>query len=158
LNLDEIQKLIEILEGTDITEIGIEEEDFSIKLKKGSSAEKSSIPAQMKQPATVPQAVPNSGVSISDTEEITQEKKKNENIKEVEAPMVGTFYRAPAPDAEPFVEVGDIVRENETLCIIEAMKLMNEIEAEIKGRIVDILVEDGEAVEYGQTLFIIEQV
>jgi oxaloacetate decarboxylase alpha subunit len=71
--------------------------------------------------------------------------------------MVGTFYRAPAPDAEPFVEIGQIVETGQTLCIIEAMKLMNEIEAEFSGEIVDILVENGQPVEYGQPLFLIRR-
>jgi acetyl-CoA carboxylase biotin carboxyl carrier protein len=74
----------------------------------------------------------------------------------VEAPMVGTFYRAPAPDAAPFVNEGDLVKEDQILCIIEAMKLMNEIEARVAGRIVKILVENGQPVEYGQPLFLVE--
>jgi acetyl-CoA carboxylase biotin carboxyl carrier protein len=73
----------------------------------------------------------------------------------VKAPMVGTFYRSPAPDAKPFVEVGGPVKEGETICVIEAMKLMNEIEADASGTIKAILVENGEPVEYGQALFII---
>ena len=81
---------------------------------------------------------------------------KDEDHDEFVSPMVGTFYRAPAPDADPFVEVGDRVQEGDTLCIIEAMKLMNEIEAEASGTIKDILVDDAESVEYGQVLFIIE--
>jgi len=74
----------------------------------------------------------------------------------VEAPMVGTFYRAPAPEAAPFVNEGDLVKEDQILCIIEAMKLMNEIEARVAGRIVKILVENGQPVEYGQPLFLVE--
>ena len=74
----------------------------------------------------------------------------------VVAPMVGTFYLAPAPDAAPYVKIGDKVKEGQTVCIIEAMKLMNEIEADVAGEIVDILVENGEPVEYGQTLFLID--
>lgn len=78
------------------------------------------------------------------------------NVKTITSPMVGTFYRAPAPDADPFVEVGDRVKEDTTLCIIEAMKLMNEIKAEMRGKVVKILVENGMPVEYGQPLFLIE--
>ena len=74
----------------------------------------------------------------------------------VEAPMVGTFYRAPSPNAEPYVREGDVVKEGQIVCIIEAMKLMNEIEAKVGGRIAKILVENGHAVEYGQPLFLIE--
>ena len=75
----------------------------------------------------------------------------------ITAPMVGTFYRAPAPDAPPYVEVGDLVEEGQALCIIEAMKLMNEIESEVRGRVVKILVENAEPVEYGQPLFVLEK-
>ena len=74
------------------------------------------------------------------------------------APMVGTFYRAPSPDAAPFIDVGSIVEVGTTVCIIEAMKLMNEIESEVRGRVVKILAENGQAVEYGQPLFILEKV
>ena len=90
----------------------------------------------------------------TETEEMDTE---SEAVEEFEAPMVGTFYRAPAPDAEPFVEIGDKVQKGDTLCIIEAMKLMNEIEVETSGIIKDILVKDSESVEYGQTLFRIKQ-
>lgn len=80
------------------------------------------------------------------------------NQKAVTSPMVGTFYRSPAPDADPFVEVGDLVEVGQTVCIIEAMKLMNEIEAEVKGRVVQILVDNSQPVEFGQKLFLIEPV
>jgi acetyl-CoA carboxylase biotin carboxyl carrier protein len=76
----------------------------------------------------------------------------NERLTEITSPMVGTFYRAPAPDEPPFVEVGDRIRSGQTVCIIEAMKLMNELEAEVSGEIVEILVDNGEPVEYGQVL------
>ncbi|MFW6287716.1 MAG: acetyl-CoA carboxylase biotin carboxyl carrier protein, partial [bacterium] len=81
---------------------------------------------------------------------------ENANKEEIVAPMVGTYYSAPSPEADPFVEVGDVVNPGETLCIIEAMKLMNEIEVETRGKIVEILVNNAEPVEYGQPLFIIE--
>jgi acetyl-CoA carboxylase biotin carboxyl carrier protein len=79
------------------------------------------------------------------------------NVIEIRSPMVGTFYRAPAPDAAPYVQEGDIVTTNQVLCIIEAMKLMNEIESEMRGRVVEILVENGKPVEYDQLLFKIEK-
>jgi acetyl-CoA carboxylase biotin carboxyl carrier protein len=78
------------------------------------------------------------------------------HLKPVVSPMVGTFYRSPAPDADPFVEVGDVIEVGQTVCIIEAMKLMNEIEAETKGRVVRILVENAQPVEFGQKLFLVE--
>ncbi|RKZ21574.1 pyruvate carboxylase subunit B, partial [bacterium] len=76
----------------------------------------------------------------------------------IKAPMVGTFYRAPAPDAPPYVEVGDVVKRGQVVCIIEAMKLMNEIESDVDGRIVEILVKNEEPVEYGQELFLVEPI
>ncbi|HEY8417672.1 MAG TPA: acetyl-CoA carboxylase biotin carboxyl carrier protein, partial [Limnochordales bacterium] len=82
---------------------------------------------------------------------------RDDRYVQITAPMVGTFYRAPAPDAEPYVKVGDVVEVGQTLCIIEAMKLMNEIESEVRGRVVEILVENAEPVEYGQPLFVLER-
>ena len=82
--------------------------------------------------------------------------KPAENAAVIESPMVGTFYRAPAPDADPYVEVGDMVEVGQTVCIVEAMKLMNEIESEFRGRVVKILVENAQPVEFGQKLFLIE--
>ncbi|MBI4413864.1 MAG: acetyl-CoA carboxylase biotin carboxyl carrier protein, partial [candidate division NC10 bacterium] len=79
-----------------------------------------------------------------------------ENLVTIESPMVGTFYRAPAPGAEPYVKEGQVVEKGSVLCIIEAMKLMNEIEAEVKGRVVSVLVENAQPVEYGQPLFLVE--
>ena len=80
------------------------------------------------------------------------------NTMAITSPMVGTFYRAPAPDADPYIEVGDVVQVGQTVCIVEAMKLMNEIESEVRGRIVQILVENAQPVEFGQTLFVVEPV
>jgi acetyl-CoA carboxylase biotin carboxyl carrier protein len=88
----------------------------------------------------------------------TPEAEREENLLEVTSPMVGTFYRAPAPDADPYVEIGTIVEVGQTVCIIEAMKLMNEIESEVKGRIVRILVENAQPVEFGQKLFLLSPV
>ena len=100
-------------------------------------------------PMTVPVVQNNVGNSL-----VVTEKETNGNV--VKSPMVGTFYSKPSPDAEPFVEVGQVVKIGQTLCIIEAMKLMNEIESEFDGKVKEILVSDGEAVEYGKPLFIIE--
>jgi acetyl-CoA carboxylase biotin carboxyl carrier protein len=151
VNLEEIKALIDILKGTDVTEINFEEEGKKIRIKKGqqiNAYENVSVPAQT--------------VHMHSKEQERKEE-KGENSREskykgekIVAPMVGTFYRAPFPDAEPFVRIGDIVNPGDTLCIIEAMKLMNEIETENKGKIIDILVENAEPVEYGQALFIIE--
>lgn len=100
-------------------------------------------------PMTVPVVQNNVGNSL-----VVTEQEPTGNV--VKSPMVGTFYAKPSPDAEPFVEVGQVVKKGETLCIIEAMKLMNEIESEFDGKVKEILVSDGEAVEYGRPLFVIE--
>ena len=84
-------------------------------------------------------------------------KQEVKKLTEVKAPMVGTFYNSPAPDAQPYVRIGDIVNEGDVLCIIEAMKLMNEIKCEVKGKIADILIENGQPVEFGQILFHVDQ-
>ncbi len=152
MDLEKINLLIEMLEGTDITEIDIEEENFNIKIKKGIK-EKTVISQNDLKPKPE-QIVSESNKKVNKQDE--EEKLDADNIEEIESPMVGTFYRAPAPDADPFVEAGDTVQKGDTLCIIEAMKLMNEIEAEKQGKIKEILVEDSESVEYGQSLFIIE--
>ncbi len=162
MNLEEIEALIEILEGTDISELSIEEEGLSISLKRGANQEftvpqiNNMPPEQVEQ--KVKKAVQNSDRSTQDQSAAEKTEQQEDNKQQIEAPMVGTFYRSPAPDADPFVEVGDVVKENDILCIIEAMKLMNEIEAEVSGQIAEILVNDGESVEYGQPIFVIEQV
>ena len=97
-----------------------------------------------------------SSLNIKNSEEDVEKSGTNENHVEVVSPMVGTFYRSPEPDAEPFVKEEDQVSSGQQLCIVEAMKLMNPIQSELNGRVVAVLVEDGQPVEYGQTLFLIE--
>lgn len=145
MNLDEIKSLIDILSETDVTEIELEDDNSKIKIKKGyQQAEFTPVETQRHIQA------PHNPTSNEESNE------KDSNMEEIVAPMVGTFYRAPSPESDVFVEVGDIVNPGDTLCIIEAMKLMNEIEVEIRGKIAEILIDDAEAVEYGQPLFIIE--
>ncbi|MFW6237815.1 MAG: acetyl-CoA carboxylase biotin carboxyl carrier protein [Bacillota bacterium] len=154
MDIEEIKSLIDILEGTDVTELAIEEDEVKIKIKMG--PDKVETVQQMQ-----PQSVATPGPAREQQQTVkTGEDEGGETEAEGEiitAPMVGTFYRAPAPDADPFIEVGEVIESGDTLCIIEAMKLMNEIEAETSGRIVEILVEDGEPVEYGQPLFRVEK-
>ncbi|MFW5995880.1 MAG: acetyl-CoA carboxylase biotin carboxyl carrier protein [Halanaerobiaceae bacterium] len=154
MDIEEIKSLIDILEGTDVTELAIEEDEAKIKIKKGPEKVKT-VQTMPAQPA--PAAGPARGQEQAEDgdEEGSGDVAKDGNV--ITAPMVGTFYRAPAPDADPFVEVGDVIETGATLCIIEAMKLMNEIEAETEGRIVEIMVDDGEPVEYGQPLFRVEK-
>ncbi|MGM0501721.1 MAG: acetyl-CoA carboxylase biotin carboxyl carrier protein [Bacillota bacterium] len=157
MELKDIKELVEMLNETDISEINLEDEGTKISIKKGGQvvAEETTVSAPQSQPEA-PQAKVSSESSEPQESQAAEEEVAVDG-EEFEAPMVGTFYRSPAPDADPFVEVGDVIEAGDTLCIIEAMKLMNEIEAEYKCKVLDILVEDGEAIEFGQPLFILEK-
>lgn len=150
LNLDQIKQLIDILSGTDIVEFELETEEFKIAIKQGVQPAVAVMPAAPAPAPAVAAPAPSAAPAPAQPPQA-------DNLVQVTAPMVGTFYRAPAPDAEPYVKVGDIVEVGQPLCIIEAMKLMNEIESETRGRIKEILVENAQPVEYGQPLFIIEK-
>lgn len=164
MEVEDIKELVQMLNETDISEINLEDEGTKISIKKGGVVSQEAVVPQQQveqqapQPAQQPQAAPQPAqteeASAASAEESEEQSVEGEKI---EAPMVGTFYRAPAPDADAFVEVGDIVEPGDTVCIIEAMKLMNEIEAEFKCKILDILVEDAESVEYNQPLFVVER-
>ncbi len=164
VNLSELKELIKVLDQTDITEIDLESDGVKVSIRKGGK-----VSASVTAPAAVP-AVETPAAETPAAETLkTQEApiapaapaatpgQPAEGLVPVTAPMVGTFYQAPAPDADHFVKVGDVVQQGQTLCIIEAMKLMNEIEAEVAGEVVEILVENGQPVEYGQKLFLIKK-
>lgn len=152
MDLNLIKKLIKVVESSDITEFSVEEGDLKLKISK--QKEFISAPAAAPQtialPAGVPAAAPSPAVNAQETTEAKS------NLHEIKSPIVGTFYRAPAPDADSYVKVGDKITSGTVLCIIEAMKLMNEIEADVNGKIVKILVENGTPVEYNQPLFLVE--
>ncbi|WP_408954654.1 acetyl-CoA carboxylase biotin carboxyl carrier protein [Natroniella sp. ANB-PHB2] len=157
MELKDIKELVQMLDETDISEINLENDGTKVSIKKGGK-----VVSQEASENVTTQAVEDETIVVEadkeDTKEDTKVAKAPAAGEKIEAPMVGTFYRAPAPDADPFVKVGDIVEEGDTVCIIEAMKLMNEIEAEFKCKIVDILIEDAEPIEYGQPLFVVERV
>lgn len=139
---------------TDITELTLESGDLRLNIRKsetrtGMTAAPASVVAA---PVMVPAVADSMPVSMPTIAEALPSKK----LLEITSPMVGTFYRAPAPDDPPFVENGDSIRKGQTVCIIEAMKLMNELEAEYTGKIVEILVENAQPVEYGQVLMRVE--
>jgi len=138
-----LEELVKFMEENDLCELEIEEEGRKIKLKKYTPTISEINLSQEKKESTSSEAT-------------SQKETKKENLIEMKSPMVGTFYRAPSPGAKPFVEEGDIINPGDVVCIIEAMKLMNEIKAEVKGEIVKILVENGEPVEFGQPLFLIK--
>lgn len=147
IDYKEIIKLIDLLEERNLTHFELEVEGFKIKISKNlsppSSADETSTPSSPSEQEENPPL----------SQEIIEEKK--DNLHYITSPMVGTFYRAPDPTSVPFVDVGDKVKENQTLCIIEAMKLMNEIESDVDGILEEIYVENGKPVEYGQKLFAI---
>ena len=157
MDLNYLKKLIKILDTSELAEIEIEEEGTKLRLSKPRvkftqnpvSAPALSIPAQQSENThSNAQNIQKTDVKIEET--------KSENFYEVKSPMVGTFYSSPSPDADPYVKVGSSVKSGSVICIIEAMKLMNEIESEVSGKIVKIMVENAQAVEYNQTLFLIE--
>ena len=149
MNPDELRSLIRLVEESDIDELEIRRWWRTVRIVKNSGHSKPSGGShEVVSAGASPSAVARSG------EEPAAPTSKP--AVEVTSPMVGTFYRAPAPEAPPFVEVGDTVRPGQTLCILEAMKLMNELECEVSGVVRKILVENGQPVEYGQVLFEIE--
>jgi acetyl-CoA carboxylase biotin carboxyl carrier protein len=148
LNITEVRKLIKLVQNSDVTEIEITEGESSIRISRQSSV---AAPAAFAAPqmAAAPAAPP-----VSET---TSTNSDNDMAREhvVNSPMVGTFYRSPGPDSDAFVNEGDKVKKGQTLCIIEAMKLMNEIEAEYAGVVTEILVDNATPLEYGQPIFVI---
>ncbi len=147
IDYDEITKLVSFLEEKNLTQFELEVEGFKIKIARGAAqpAQAGPVPAQ----TAPPQPMPTSGSSL----DFAKAQESSHNIHYVTSPMVGTFYRAPDPASEPYVEIGEQVKKSQTLCIIEAMKLMNEIESDVDGEVMEIFVENGKSVEYGQRLF-----
>lgn len=159
MNIKEIKEMINLMNDNNLTELEIEKDNMKIRLKKGSSGEITmegvspkiiSAPSVNIPTTTMP---PVSAQSLKEAQTLKQAGAKTVEIK---APMVGTFYRTPSPESPPFVEINQTIEVGSVVCIIEAMKLMNEIKAEIKGKIIDILIDNAEPVEFGQPLFLIE--
>lgn len=164
LTLEDIDTLMELVKKNGVEELEIEGKEARIRIRGATRREETLVAAQPialpPAPATaiVPGQAP-SGDALAATAsspEAGEAEPDESDLIEVKSPMVGTFYRAPAPDAASYVEVGDRITEDTVLCIIEAMKLMNEIKAEVSGIVSDILVENGQPVEFGQTIFKIE--
>lgn len=156
MNLNEIKELIKIIDGTEISELNLESEGVKVSIRKG-SAITAALPVTAPTAAVAVSAPVQSAPTISSEAAPVAAEEEFDEADYITSPMVGTFYRAAAPDAPAFVELGQHVREGQTVCIIEAMKLMNEIEAEVEGKIVEILVDNGQPVEYGQPLFKIQK-
>jgi len=136
LNLDILKEIIQIMKDEDLSEVCIEQSDIKIRVKRASA-----------EPSIVTQ-----GAAVL-TERLPKAGNTSGELIVIPAPMVGTFYRAPSPDTEPYVNVGDEIEAGQVICVIEAMKLMNEITADLDGEILEILVEDGQPVEYDQPIF-----
>lgn len=164
--LSEIKELIELLDQTSVHELEIENENTRIAIRKPNRTESlfvNSVPAA-NQLFAQPQVVPSVPAAQAEQQlpsaqpaEPAQADNTAADLHKITSPMVGTFYAAPAPGADAFVSVGSKVNEKTVVCIVEAMKLMNEIEAEVKGEIVEVLVENGQLVEYGQPLFLVKK-
>lgn len=150
MNVKELKEMIALMNENGLVEIEIEREGLRIRLKKAGG---SGVPEITQESYIVhaPQDVPSAAVA----KEAAAAAAKSKYL-EIKAPMVGTFYRAPAPDAPAFVEKGAMIEPGQVICIIEAMKLMNEIKSEVKGKVVDITVENAQPVEFGHVLFLIE--
>ena len=147
LTLEELKNLFKTLEAGGVAEFEYQDEKFRVKVGLGRTGAAAVAPAQ----------APRASSPIGSPAPVAAARAGDENVVAVTSPFVGTFYRAPSPDHPNFVEVGSVVRPGQTLCIVEAMKLMNEIESEIAGTIVDVLVENGKSVEYGQKLFTVRK-
>jgi acetyl-CoA carboxylase biotin carboxyl carrier protein len=152
MDIRKVKKLIELLEESGISEIEISEGEESVRISRYPKTGAIAMAPQMMMPAaSVPAPAAPAAVSPPPPPAPVN------RGQQVTAPMVGTFYTGPAPGAKPFVEIGTEVRPGDTLCVIEAMKMMNQIESEVAGRVVSIMVENGSPVEFGQVLFVIEE-
>jgi acetyl-CoA carboxylase biotin carboxyl carrier protein len=167
MNQKEIKELIELLVEKDITEFELERGDVKVHVRRGNAtapvvhvapaiAAAPSLPLSVPTPAAAPAATPTAS-SASATPAATEEAVSDADLYIVRSPIVGTFYEAPSPGTPPFVKLGDTVKEGQVLCIIEAMKLMNEIESEVSGVVAKMFVTNGSPVEYGMSLFGIRQ-
>ena len=150
MDIRKIKKLIELLHDTDVAEIEISEGEESVRITRGSANQVVVQTPQMTTPQTVV-AQPATPQPISDEPTDVAAPAGHQ----VKSPMVGTFYRSPSPDAAAFIEIGSEVKQGDTLCIVEAMKMMNQIEADASGKVLAILVDDGDAVEFEQPLVVI---
>ena len=152
MDLRKLKKLIDLVQESGIAELEITEGEEKVRIARGGAVSVTPLAGSAAAVATVPAAAPGSAVPASPAPAAAEAAQEGHVVK---SPMVGTFYRAPSPDAKPFVDVGSTVKAGETICVLEAMKLMNEIEADASGTVKAILVENGQPVEYGQPLFIL---
>ena len=153
MDLRKIKKLMELLEESGIAEIEVKEGEESIKLSRNITSSAAPLQQMVQQPMMAPQQqLPQAAPQV--------ENKKDDSLKQnrntVNSPMVGTFYASASPESKPFVTVGQSVKKGDTLCILEAMKMMNQVQAESDGKILEILIDNAEPVEFDQPLFVVE--
>lgn len=153
MDIRKIKKLIELLEESGVSEIEIREGEESVRISRNMSAQ---MPVQSPVPAQQYFAPSSEPLPAATTPAPAPAPVEKKNKKTINSPMVGTFYRSPAPGANPFVELGQTVNEGDVICVIEAMKMFNQIEADKSGVIAEVLVENGQPIEYGQPLFALE--
>ena len=145
MDIRKIKTLIEMLEESNLNEIEVSQGDESVRISKGNDTKNLIESDQL-----------NTNISNHESLSMNKDNKENLNGRQVKAPLVGTFYRKPSPESDPFIKVGDVVKKGQVLCIIEAMKMMNEIKSEFDGEVSTIEVEDGQPVEFGQTIVVIQ--
>lgn len=162
MDIKDLKSLIKMVTDTDITEFEMENAEEKILIKRGKSQEIIHVaaPAAYAAPMAAmpaPVAAAPAAASAAPAEAAAKAPAHNDKFETITSPIVGTFYRSPSPDSEPYVQVGQVVEKGQTCCIVEAMKLMNEIEAEFKCKIVEMCKENAQAVEFGDPLFIVER-
>ncbi len=161
MEIKEIQNLIKFVAKSGAHEVKLETDDFKITIKTNADVPSGETQTRVQSVPNVVVQAPQVPVTLSESNTPTTPKSKSskaeaDNYITIRSPMIGTFYRKPSPDKEVFIEVGDIIKEGDVLCVVEAMKLFNEIESEISGKIVKILVDDSSPVEFDQPLFLVE--
>ncbi len=157
MDLKEIQTLVKLVSNSQVDHLEVDRKDFSLKIKK--NAPKTELVSVASAPAPVAATVAQPSAPAASSAPVAQTESKSNDAAsgvEIKSPMIGTFYRSSSPDKPAFVEVGDEIRVGQTICIVEAMKLFNEIESEVAGKVVKICVDDASPVEYDQPLFIID--
>jgi|TARA_B100001079_G_scaffold79195_1_gene68024 acetyl-CoA carboxylase biotin carboxyl carrier protein len=145
MNIKEIQDIINFIKKTDLDDVSIETENYKIRVKKNNAEV-----TQLKEKKKIPVKIENDEIKLTEESEIET------NHITIKSPMIGTLYRSPNPESEPYINEGDTINAGQTICIIEAMKLFNEIESEFSGKVIKILVDDTSPVEFDQPLFIID--
>jgi acetyl-CoA carboxylase biotin carboxyl carrier protein len=166
MKLTEIQDLIKFVARAGVTEVEIEQKEFKLTIKsempKGRGKKEEQVLQTIQVPAAMPQMVQAAPVAAAPVAApapaapAAPAAEDTSNLIEIKSPMIGTFYRRPSPDKDAFAEVGDVIKPGDTVCVIEAMKLFNEIESEVQGKIVKVLVDDNSPVEYDQPLFLVD--